>query len=307
MKTFAHSILIIDDDVLNIMSLTHLLSDEFNVFTERSGSSALQAAKDILPDVILLDVVMPDMNGFEVITALKEDDSTKDIPVIFVTGLNNTKDEEQGLILGAADYINKPFSSYIVKLRIRNQLKLSSQIRTILELSTIDPVTSFSLRKSFYSVIDVEWRRASRTNSSLGFAIFNIDNFSQYNEKHGHQKGDELLGYLARTILECTNRAADRIARWSDDEFAAVLYDTDLDGVKIIADAIHSLIESDAQSIKTNFFDQVTISTGVHSIRPELQSTYTIDDLILDTTTALAYAKKSGKNRVATFDDAKRG
>lgn len=131
---FDNTILLVDDDTLNISALTHLLNDEFNVIAERSGRRSVDLAKEAQPDVILLDIVMPDMNGFEVIKALKEDEATRDIPVIFITGLNNTKDEEQGLILGAADYINKPFSAYIVKLRIRNQLQISEQIRIIQEL-----------------------------------------------------------------------------------------------------------------------------------------------------------------------------
>jgi len=123
MKKFEHTVLVIDDDILNITALTHLLSDEFNIISERNGRNSLQVVKTTKPDVILLDVIMPDMNGFEVIAALKNDEDTKNIPVIFITGLNNTKDEEQGFVLGAVDYINKPFSSYVVKQRIKNQLQ----------------------------------------------------------------------------------------------------------------------------------------------------------------------------------------
>jgi len=136
MSNFEHSVLIIDSDLLNITALTYLLSDEFNVFTERSGCKSIEVAKEVRPDIILLDVVMPDMNGFEVITALKKDEATKDIPVIFVTGLNNTRDEEQGLTLGAVDYVNKPFSSYILKLRIKNQLQIQKYITHDLSTDT---------------------------------------------------------------------------------------------------------------------------------------------------------------------------
>jgi len=136
MNGFEHTILIIDDDMLNIMALTHLLSDEFNVVTEKCGHNAVAVAKKLKPDIILLDILMPGINGFEVIDELKKDEETKEIPVIFVTGLNNTKDEERGLTLGAADYINKPLSGYIVKLRIKNQLQIIAQMKTIRELSS---------------------------------------------------------------------------------------------------------------------------------------------------------------------------
>jgi len=122
MNKFDHTILIIDDDILNLTSLTHLLSDEYNIVTERDGNKGLDVAKAVKPDLILLDIVMPNINGFEILAAIKEEPITKDTPVIFITGLNNTRDEELGLVLGAVDYINKPFSSYIVKLRIKNQL-----------------------------------------------------------------------------------------------------------------------------------------------------------------------------------------
>ena len=151
MANLKHRVLIIDDDLLNITALTYLLSDEFNVFTERSSRKSIEVAKEVKPDVILLDVVMPDMNGYEVITALKKDESTRDIPVIFVTALNNTRDEEQGLTLGAVDYVNKPFSSYILKLRIKNQLQISKQKHCTHDLS-ID--SSLEMKRESILIID---------------------------------------------------------------------------------------------------------------------------------------------------------
>jgi len=119
-----HSILIVDDEKANIIALTGILSSEYRVLALRDSREAVKVAEDELPDVILLDVLMPEMDGFEVITALKENEKTKDIPVIFITGLDNTEAEEKGFVLGAADYIAKPFQSVIVQLRIRNQIKI---------------------------------------------------------------------------------------------------------------------------------------------------------------------------------------
>ena len=305
MTNFEHSVLIIDDDWLNITALTHLLSDEFNVFTERSGSKSVEVAKDIQPDVILLDVVMPDMNGFEVITALKKDEATKDIPVIFVTGLNNTRDEEQGLILGAVDYINKPFSSYIVKLRIRNQLQISSQIRIIHELSTTDPVTGLGVRSPFNATLDTEWRRASRTNIHLSFAIFSIDNFEEYIEKHGQTKSNDVLRYLARIISEGVQRAGDKVVRWGNDEFAILLAATPPEGVLSVAESIRGIVEKDAKNKDNAFLAGISLSAGVHSVIPVPKGSYTIDDFINDTNTALTHAQHTGGNKVSYFDEVK--
>lgn len=303
MTNFEYSVLIIDDDWLNITALTHLLSDEFNVFTERYGSKGVEAAKDVKPDVILLDVVMPDMNGFEVITALKKDEETKDIPVIFVTGLNNTRDEEQGLVLGAVDYINKPFSSYIVKLRIRNQLQISSQIQTIHELRATDSVTGLAVKDSVSVTFDAEWRRALRTNSHISFVIFSIDNFKEY--EHDQHKSDDVLRYLARTISEGVLRADDNVVRWSTDEFAVLLAATNLEDALNVAEDIRKVVEADAKKKDNVFLADISLSIGVHSLMLESNTAYTIEDLINDTSVALSHVKNTGGNKVSSFNDVK--
>ena len=122
--TGKNSILIVDDENANIMALTHILGFEYTVYTVKNGSTAIKVAEKQQPDIILLDIVMPEMDGYAVISALKNLDSTRDIPVIFITGLSNTNDEEKGLALGAVDYITKPFSPAIVKLRVKTQMKV---------------------------------------------------------------------------------------------------------------------------------------------------------------------------------------
>ena len=117
------SILVIDDDKLNIIALTRILSSDYQVYFESDGESGIKAAKTFKPDLILLDVIMPGMTGFEVIAVLKNDEDTKNIPVIFLTGRRDIQDEEKGFVLGAVDYITKPFSTSVVKLRVCNHLK----------------------------------------------------------------------------------------------------------------------------------------------------------------------------------------
>ena len=123
------SLLIVDDEQINLMALSTILSAEYEIFTADSGINAIEKAKETQPDVILLDIVMPDMDGYAVITELKKDEKTKDIPIIFITGLNSVDDEKKGLVLGASDYITKPFSPSIVKLRIQHQIKIVRQIQ----------------------------------------------------------------------------------------------------------------------------------------------------------------------------------
>ena len=124
-----NSVLIVDDENSNILTLTHILSSEYLVYAAKSGEGAIKAAEKFNPDIILLDIIMSDMDGFEVIAELKKSEKTKDIPIIFVTGMNSEVDEEKGFALGAADYITKPFSTALVKLRVKNQIKLLEQFR----------------------------------------------------------------------------------------------------------------------------------------------------------------------------------
>ena len=128
-KIREHSVLIVDDEVSNILALTHILSKEYVLYASRDGHDALESAEEHLPDVILLDIIMPEMDGYEVLSKLKSSEITRDIPVIFVTGLRESGDEERGLAMGAADYIVKPFSSALVRLRVRNQIKLIEKIK----------------------------------------------------------------------------------------------------------------------------------------------------------------------------------
>jgi len=328
MTKFEHTILVIDYDMLSVTALTHLLSDEFNVVAERCGSESVKTAREVQPDVILLDVVLPDINGFEVIAMLKQDVLTKDIPVIFVTGLNNTRDEEQGLMLGAVDYINKPFSSYIVKLRIKNQLQIAKQIQTIRKLSTSDPLTGAKIRKDFLSDVDTKLQEAAATNSLLGLAIFSIDNFKHYNENNGHQKGDEVIKRLSQIISAAVPQGEDSVARWSGDELAMFscmpgncsaislqslvrLRRTATPVGKKAAEPlscsealeyVKTIVSDIFNTIKKDMLD-ITLSVGIHVLTPD--SKYTIDNLILDTSVALAHAKRTGKGKVSTYEEAK--
>lgn len=130
--TDKNTVLVVDDEHTNIMALRHILRPDFEVYADKTGKGALETAQKLQPDVILLDVIMPNMDGYDVIKALKDDDRTRDIPVIFITGLSDVDSEEKGLLLGAVDYITKPFIPDIVRLRVQNQFKIIEQTRDII-------------------------------------------------------------------------------------------------------------------------------------------------------------------------------
>jgi len=147
-------ILITDDSAINLDALTHILQDDYTLYTATDGATCLEIARKEVPDLILLDIVMPEMCGFKTITALKENCLTADIPVIFITGLTDSDAEERGFSLGAADYINKPFNSAVVKLRVRNQIQIVNQIRQIHRNSITDELTGIGNRRFFYDQLE---------------------------------------------------------------------------------------------------------------------------------------------------------
>ena len=127
-------ILIIDDEKMNIIALAHFLKPQYEILIAADGASGIEAAKKHIPDLILLDVIMPEMNGYETLVKIKESEEAKKIPVIFISGMSTNEDEEKGLSLGAVDYIVKPFKKHIVRARIETQMKLIEYSRTIEEL-----------------------------------------------------------------------------------------------------------------------------------------------------------------------------
>ncbi|MCL1862621.1 MAG: diguanylate cyclase [Defluviitaleaceae bacterium] len=282
-----NSVLIVDDEAMNITALSHILKNDYTIYVEKDGIGCIEAAKELKPDLILLDVLMPAMSGFEVINELKKDETTHDIPVIFVTGLNNAQDEEMGFLRGAADYINKPFSSAVVKLRVHNHMKIINQMRLIHQISITDALTGIGNRRFFYSQMEHEWQRSLRQQTPLGFMMLDIDNFKEYNDKNGHLQGDAVLKNVAEIIKSSLTRAIDIVARWGGEEFVVILPDTPLEGTKAVAERIRESVEKSG----------LTVSIGVNCTIP-MKENCTQENFVSDTDKALYQAKSEGRNRV---------
>ena len=291
-----NSLLIIDDEKVNLKILTHILSPEYTIYTATNGTSGIKIAKEYMPDLILLDILMPEMNGYETLSELKTFEKTKKIPVIFITGLDSEKDEEKGLALDAADYIIKPFSALIVKLRVRNQIQMINQLRTIEYLSMHDQLTQLPNRRNFDERLNMEWKQAIREQTSISILMADLDKFKKFNDMYGHQQGDTVLQVVAKILLQSLRRPGDFIARWGGEEFVALLPNTHLSGAMDIAEKIRSEVEkaeipcTDGPSLK------ITISIGVNSILPAQDSTTALFISYADK--ALYDAKQAGRNRV---------
>ncbi|MCL1911958.1 MAG: diguanylate cyclase [Leptospirales bacterium] len=295
-----NSILIVDDDESDIVILTSILSPEYAVFAVKNGRDAVEIGEEHIPDIILLDVIMPEMNGYDVIAALKNSHKTRNVPVIFITGLDSSEDEEKGLALGAADYISKPFSPSIVSLRVRNQIQMLNMVRTIEKLTVTDQLTGISNRRGFDNRIDLEWRRAMREDTPISILLLDIDKFKEYNDTYGHQQGDVLLQTLAKIIAKSLRRSIDFVARWGGEEFVVLLQNTGLSGALILAERIRTNVENTVILCEDGTKTKVTVSIGVNTQVPERGSL--CDNFIAKADKALYEAKKTGRNKVCEPD-----
>jgi len=289
-------ILIVEDSKLNQEILRRILEKNYTIILAENGAEALETVKTEHPDLILLDLILPGIDGFDVLTELKKCDSTHSIPIIIISGRSNPDDEVKGLKLGAVDYITKPFNEIVVQARIDTQVRILKQIRIIEEFGFIDTLTNIPNRRQFDQLLIREWNRAKRENLPISILMIDVDHFKMYNDTNGHQQGDVALQTVAGTIASSLKRKTDIAARWGGEEFSVLLPNTAIDGAMQVAEDIRKNIE--AASIPCSADDtyhNVTISIGVAQMLPD--ETTTIANLILQADKALYKAKDTGRNR----------
>jgi diguanylate cyclase (GGDEF)-like protein len=291
-------ILVVDDDRSNIMALNHILKPTYSTLAAVNGRSGIEIAKTAVPDLILLDIIMPEMTGFEVLAELKREDATCNIPVIFITALDNTEDEEKGLNLGAADYITKPFSGPIVKVRVKTQLKIIDYISEIKRFGVTDTLTGLPNRRSLDERMKLEFGRAVREKEPLSVLMIDGDNFKRYNDTYGHMQGDILLQTVAKTLQASVERTADFVARWGGEEFTVLLPNTTLQSALNVAERIRSSIKETMILLPDGTPTSTTVSIGVNSEIPDMDAT--VNDFITKADNALYAAKRDGKDRVCS-------
>ncbi len=239
------TLLVVDDEKQNRTLLTELLQDDYQIILAKNGVQALERAQSHLPDLILLDVLMPEMDGLAVIRALKSADATRHIPVIFVSALDTPDDEERGLDLGAVDYVAKPFHPPIVRARVRNHLQAVHQRRLLEQLALIDSLTEIPNRRRFTEVYEREWRRCMRNQRPLSLIMLDVDLFKRYNDTYGHAAGDAVLKRVAAAIQSALKRPADFVARFGGEEFVVVLPDIDAASGWQVAEKIRLAVENE--------------------------------------------------------------
>lgn len=291
-----YKILIIEDGKLNQKVLADTLQDMYTLHVISTGKSAVKSARRFHPHLILLDIILPDINGFDVLKQLKKNRDTQNIPVIIITGLDNDTDEETGLSLGAVDYIRKPFNNVLVKARVNIHIQIAKQLLTIEQLSFFDSLTELPNRRKFDYHMEYEWHRAIRKKTLMGLLMMDLDNFKNYNDNYGHRQGDLMLKAVADVLRKTLSRATDIPCRWGGEEFAVLIPETDKDGLLIIAEKIRAEIESLKVPNLNGEDTNLTISVGAVCTIPAPHES-AID--FIDKADCLLYeAKKEGKNRV---------
>ncbi len=289
-------ILIIEDSLSFATYMKDLFKDEYDVTLSHQVESGLAVAAELLPDLILLDIIMPDINGYSACARLKQQDTTRDIPVIFISSLGETQDQTKGLKAGAIDYIVKPINVEIVKAKVRNHIEMRQYFNHIENMSLIDPLTGIGNRRQFQERIEAELRRASRSGLPLALFMIDIDYFKQYNDSFGHIEGDNCLKSVALAISDSLKRGGDIVTRFGGEEFAVIAPEVPAEAGKMMAEKIRACVEEKRiphpKSTASGF---VTVSVGgtIHMPGARCETC----DLIRKADEALYKAKNSGRNK----------
>lgn len=325
MDKYLTKILIVDDIQANLISLRAILKNpDWVIYEASSGNSALKLLMQEDIDIVLLDVQMPDINGFEVAELMRDNIKTHDIPIIFITAIN--KDESymfKGYELGAVDYLHKPINSDILRSKVNVFVKLQLQAKVIeartielqnkvalLEkaekelhkLTRTDQLTGISNRRAFDENLELEWRRAIRNKSQLSLLLIDIDFFKNFNDTYGHVEGDTCLREVACAILGALNRPFDHVARYGGEEFAVLLPETDVEGGKVIAEHVRKTIEDlQIENKLEGKSNVVTVSLGLNCEQPTNDSS--LEMFVQKADSAMYESKLTGRNKWSAFGE----
>ena len=291
------TIMIVDDTKDNINILRQFLAKfGFKTTVAFNGEMALDLIPKLKPDLILLDIMMPGIDGYEVCIRLKKDAELKNIPVIFITARGDTEDVVERFEAGAVDFIMKPFRLEEVYARVKTHLTLSAALKKLALDNETDPLTGLFNRRGFLERIKNEAIRFKRNQKPFSILFGDIDLFKKINDTYGHSAGDAILVNIS-SILNTEKREIDQVARWGGEEFLVLLPETNLRGAVLSSNKIRKSISAkpvihEGQEI------HVTMSFGVSEYNGETPIEKTID--LADQ--RLYLAKNSGRNKVVSED-----
>jgi diguanylate cyclase (GGDEF)-like protein len=289
-------ILVVDDAMENIQILNGALEGEHEVLFALNGEKALELARGRRPDLILLDAMMPGMDGYAVCAALRAASETRDIPVIFVTALKTPEDETRALAAGAADFITKPVNAAVVRARVRTHLTIKRQSDALRALTLTDALTAVANRRAFDQRIEAEWRRCARAQLPIALILVDIDHFKAYNDSYGHQVGDACLVQVGAAMRRVAARPQDLVARYGGEEFAILLPQLDARGAEGVARRLQAeLVQLAIPHAASPTSPVLTVSMGIAALVPA--DARAPADLVQQADTLLYQAKGAGRNR----------
>lgn len=294
-------ILIVDDSVVQATQLKNILDDEYDVTIAQTAGEGLHRASSEAYSLILLDVVMPEMDGFTLLKKLQEEIITQNVPVILITSLADVENEQRGLVLGAVDYITKPFHALIVKARVNTHIKLYNYRRQVEAQSMTDQLTGIANRRKYEQYCVAKWQDAVRLQVPFSICMFDIDRFKVYNDTFGHPAGDKVIAAVAKTAAAQLQRSTDFLARYGGEEFVGLIMGAPSEKIfqhmKTIRQAVEDLHIPHDPSVS----QWVTISVGGVTVIPQVGSDY---DFYLKVADTMLYdAKKHGRNQVVWADE----
>jgi diguanylate cyclase (GGDEF)-like protein len=301
-------ILVVDDNSDNVEIIaTRLRYRGYHIMEAATGEEALSGVHRDCPDLILLDVMLPDIDGYEISRRIKSDETLPFIPIILVTARDSTQDKVAGLDAGADDYLTKPINFPELEARVRSMLRikrlqdeLEEKNRELERLSISDGLTGLFNHRHIYGLLHEEFERADRTNERLTVAMFDLDRFKAVNDNYGHQAGDRVLEQFAGILRECA-REIDRLGRYGGEEFLAVLPDTGIDDAFVFVERVRREVARRPFDIGRGEPLAMTTSCGVATYPHELIADP--ETLVRYADEALYAAKAAGRNRALRFDE----
>ncbi len=299
-------LLVVDDQAANIQALYRTFAADHQVFMATTGRQALDLARERQPDLVLLDLDLSDLDGFEVCARLQADPATRHLPVMFVTAHSDEATEARGLALGAVDFIAKPIRPAIVRARVHTHLQLKRQGDLLRQMAFLDGLTGLHNRRALDERLAAELRHALRDRTPLSLVMIDVDRFKRYNDHYGHVAGDDALRQVAAALRAGMLRPMDLVTRYGGEEFACLLPGTDLAGALAVAERLHAAVAALRLPHPTSDVQpQLSISLGVacSTQAPVL----TAQALLACADAALYEAKAQGRDRVLAFADAALG
>jgi diguanylate cyclase (GGDEF)-like protein len=300
-------ILVVDDNADNAEIIsTRLRHRGYSIAEAGTGQAALDHVQANAPDLVLLDIMLPDIDGFEVSRRIKSDSSLPFIPIILVTARDSTEDKVMGFEAGADDYLTKPINFSELEARVRSMLRikrlqdeLEEKNRELRRLSVSDGLTGLYNHRHIHGLLRDEFERSGRTGASLTVAMFDLDLFKSVNDTYGHPAGDRVLVQIAG-IMRVSARDIDRLGRYGGEEFIALLPATDADGGAVFVERVRLAVENHEFDVGAAEPIGMTISAGVATYPHHQLSN--AEALIHGADRALYAAKAAGRNRTIRFD-----